>query len=108
MHSTVQLLAATDIIGWAGSELKLIVKVLLIAGTAIGIYHVLRSYFRSPSLTSIVISLLVAGLVLWGINSLNVLRDRVGNELNKGAGPALVRIDAPRPPAGPIADGGRA
>lgn len=62
------------------------------------IFVIIQAVASRGAMARIIISLIVAGIFIWGVWSVTDIKDRVGNEVNS-MGPSVVQVDPASPPA---------
>ncbi|MER5550065.1 hypothetical protein ABT072_48690 [Streptomyces sp. NPDC002589] len=88
---------AGDVLDWANTKTGQVRTLVLTVATLMAIIAVLMAWWKTRSFVGTLVAFVLAALVLWGISNLNVLKTKVGSEVNDGAAASVVHVagDAP-------------
>lgn len=89
---------AGDVIDWANTKTGQVRTLILSAAIVMGIVAVLMAWWKTRSFVGTLVALALAALVLWGISNLNVLKTKIGSEIDDtSASVSVVHVtgDAP-------------
>ncbi|MEV7004013.1 hypothetical protein AB0N62_41195 [Streptomyces sp. NPDC093982] len=89
---------AGDVLDWANTKTGQVRTLVLTVATLMAIIAVLMAWWKTRSFVGTLVSFVLAALVLWGISNLNVLKTKVGSEIDDTAAAASavhVAGDAP-------------
>ncbi|MGW4894572.1 hypothetical protein ACWEQL_20200 [Kitasatospora sp. NPDC004240] len=85
MHTAVDpntVMLAGDVLTWATAKTNAIkTLVFLIAGLMV-VLAVIAAYWRTKSWVATLVAFVLGALVLWGINNMDTLKNKVGSEVD--------------------------
>ncbi|MEU3297613.1 hypothetical protein ABZ722_35500 [Streptomyces longwoodensis] len=76
---------AGDVLDWANTKTGQVRALVLTVATLMAIIAVLMAWWRTRSFVGTLVAFVLAALVLWGISNLNVLKTKVGSEIDDTA-----------------------
>ncbi|MFF4344716.1 hypothetical protein ACFY00_32950 [Kitasatospora sp. NPDC001540] len=94
---TGQVHLAGDIITWGNTKIAELNTLALAAAVLMGIIAVLMAWWKSRSFVATLVALVLAGLVIWAINNMTTVQNKVGTEVSASRAPAAVAPAAPAP-----------
>ncbi|WP_329449398.1 hypothetical protein OG906_43315 (plasmid) [Streptomyces sp. NBC_01426] len=85
---------AGDVLDWANTKTGQVRTLVLTVATLMAIIAVLMAWWKTRSFVGTLVAFVLAALVLWGISNLNVLKTKVGSEIDDTAASVSV-VHAP-------------
>ncbi|MFD8887513.1 hypothetical protein ACFV0H_34245 [Streptomyces erythrochromogenes] len=76
---------AGDVLDWANTKTGQVRTLVLTVATLMAIIAVLMAWWKTRSFVGTLVAFVLAALVLWGISNLNVLKTKVGSEIDDTA-----------------------
>ncbi|MFD6968774.1 hypothetical protein [Streptomyces sp. NPDC059949] len=76
---------AGDVLDWANTKTGQVRTLVLTVATLMAIIAVLMAWWKTRSFVGTLVAFVLAALVLWGISNLDVLKTKVGSEINDQA-----------------------
>ncbi|MFC5148999.1 hypothetical protein [Streptomyces aureoversilis] len=83
---------AGDLLDWGNTKVGQLRTLLLAAAGLMAIAAVLTAWWRTKSWVGTLVAFLLAALVLWGIANMNVLKTKVGSEVDDAGAVTVVQI----------------
>lgn len=74
---------AGDVLDWANTKTGQVRTLVLTVATLMAIIAVLMAWWKTRSFVGTLVAFVLAALVLWGISNLNVLKTKVGSEIDE-------------------------
>ncbi|MGW7199015.1 hypothetical protein [Streptomyces chryseus] len=81
---------AGDVLDWATTKTGQVRTLVLTVATLMAIIAVLMAWWKTRSFVGTLVAFVLAALVLWGISNLDVLKTKVGSEIDDTAGSVSV------------------
>ncbi len=79
---------AGDIISWANTKITQLNTLALAAAVLMAIIAVLMAWWKTRSFVATLVALVLAGLVIWAINNMTTIQNKVGTEVAASRAPA--------------------
>ncbi|MEV7245210.1 hypothetical protein AB0N92_28770 [Streptomyces sp. NPDC093248] len=76
---------AGDVLDWANTKTGQVRTLVLAVAALMAIIAVLMAWWKTRSFVGTLVAFVLAALVLWGISNLNVLKTKVGSEIDDTA-----------------------
>ncbi|GJF30260.1 hypothetical protein KNE206_29600 [Kitasatospora sp. NE20-6] len=95
--ATGQVYLAGDIITWANTKVTQLNTLALAAAVLMAIIAVLMAWWKTRSFVATLVALVLAGLVIWAVNNMTTIQNKVGTEVNASRAPAAVAPVMPGP-----------
>ncbi|MFC6600496.1 hypothetical protein [Kitasatospora paranensis] len=92
-----QVYLAGDIITWANTKITQLNTLALAAAVLMAIIAVLMAWWKTRSFVATLVALVLAGLVIWAINNMTSIQNKVGTEVNASRPPAAAAPVVPGP-----------
>jgi hypothetical protein len=92
-----QVYLAGDIITWGTTKIAQLNTLALAAAVLMGITAVLMAWWKTRSFVATLVALVLAGLVIWAINNMTTIQNKVGTEVTASSIPAAVAPVVPGP-----------
>ncbi|WP_031062200.1 hypothetical protein [Streptomyces sp. NRRL F-5527] len=86
---------AGDVLDWANTKTGQVRTLVLTVATLMAIIAVLMAWWKTRSFVGTLVAFVLAALVLWGISNLNVLKTKVGSEIDDTGTAAMSVVHAP-------------
>ncbi|MFI1258942.1 hypothetical protein ACH4U6_34920 [Streptomyces netropsis] len=86
------IVLAGDFMDWGNNKVGQLRDLLLAAAGVMAIAAVLTAWWRTKSWVGTLVAFLLAALVLWGIANMNVLKTKVGSEVDDADAATVVQV----------------
>ena len=98
MHAVANpdhVVLAGDVLDWANTKTGQVRTLVLTVAGLMAIIAVLMAWWKTRSFVGTLVAFVLAALVLWGISNLNVLKTKVGSEIDDTGTAAMSVVHGP-------------
>ncbi|MFB8291284.1 hypothetical protein [Kitasatospora purpeofusca] len=97
------LMLAGDVLSWATLKTSQIQTLVLAAAVVMVIIAVIGAYWRTKSWVATLVAFVLGALVLWGINNMTSLKNKVGSEIDEKPAASAPHVQVVQALPGPSA-----